>query len=270
MNLKSDKNPLYFDIHSHINFSQFDEDRDEIIREMKNRNIWTITVGTDEKTSKEAVDLADKHENIFATVGIHPTDKEGFDRDYFEELVSNEKVVGVGECGLDYFRIEKDDSSEKDRQRKLFIEQVEFALQKNLPIMIHGRPSPKNMDAYEDMLDILEDFKSDVSLRGDVHFFVGDIEIARKFLDLGFYISFDGPITFTKEYDEVVRFAPLDRICVETDAPFAAPAPYRGKRNNPLYVKEIVERVAEIRDEDINSVKDTLVINALKLWNISV
>jgi TatD DNase family protein len=209
---------------------------------------------------------------VFATVGVHPTDwEEGFDEEEFEELISHPKVVGVGECGLDYFRIEADDKKTKDKQRDLFIRHIEFANQHEKPLMIHGRPKAGSMDAYEDIINILLDsgFKINESeFLGNIHFFVGNTEIARKFLDMGFTISFDGPITFTREYDEVIKYVPLERIMAETDAPFAAPVPYRGKRNSPLYIKEIYKAIAEIRGEDPEIVRNQLTQNALNYWNL--
>ncbi len=241
------------DIHSHLNFSQFDEDRDAIIAKMKEEGMATISVGTDKKTSKEVVDLAAQHENLFATIGIHPThieESEGvwetFDESYYESLLSP-KVVAVGECGLDYFR----PPVNVDKQKELFVAQIDFAMKHDLPLMIHGRPSKGTMDAYEDIIEILLASRSSHpasdALRGNIHFFVGDIPTAKKFLDLGFTLSFDGPITFVSDYDETIAFVPEDMIMAETDAPFAAPAPHRGKRNEPSYVTHIIKRIAEIR-----------------------
>lgn len=237
---------------------------------MHDEGIWTITVGTGLKTSEEAVQLAEKHDHVFATVGVHPTDwEEGFDEKEFERLIPHPKVVGVGECGLDYFRIEADDTKAKDKQRDLFIRHIEFANQHEKPLMIHGRPKAGSMDAYEDMLDILSNYQlSTTNFQGNIHFFVGDKKVAKDFLDEGFTISFDGPITFTREYDEVIKYVPLERIMAETDAPFAAPVPYRGKRNSPLYIKEIYKAIAEIRGEDLAIVRNQLTQNALNYWNL--
>lgn len=254
-------NPFtYFDIHSHLNFSQFDEDRDGIVKKMQAESIGTICVGTNLETSKESVKLAREHDHIFATIGIHPTDwEEEFNEGEFGNLLGD-GVVGIGECGLDYFR----DDSHKSEQKKLFESQIAFAVTHDLPLMLHGRPRAGSMDAYEDMLEVLEG--NDVS--GHVHFFAGTIDIARRFLDLGFTIGFDGPITFAREYDEVIRFIPLDMICAETDAPFAAPLPFRGKRNSPLYVPHVIDAIAKIREGDRNEVREATVRNALRVFKI--
>lgn len=243
-------NISYYDIHSHLNFSDFDEDRTHVIARMEREGVGTITVGTDMQASREAVALAKKHPHLFASVGIHPTHDEAFDAEALEELAKSEKVVALGECGLDYFRIADDDVATKERQRVLFEVHIALAKKLNLPLMIHGRPSAKTMDAYEDIVAILT---AHAGVRGNAHFFVGSTDIARKFLDIGFTMSFDGPVTFTQEYDEVIRFIPEDMLMAETDAPFAAPVPYRGKRNEPLYVREITKRLALVRgvDEDM-------------------
>ncbi|MEX0934805.1 MAG: TatD family hydrolase [Candidatus Paceibacterota bacterium] len=250
----------HFDIHSHLNFSQFDDEREDIIEQMRGEGIGTICVGTGLQTSKESIALAQEHEHIFATVGVHPTDwEEGFDENIFTPLLG-ERVVGVGECGLDYYR----DDSHKKEQKELFEAQIAFAQQHSLPLMLHGRPKAGSMDAYEDMLEILEGNE----VRGHVHFFAGNIDIAKQFVDRGFTIGFDGPITFTQEYDEVIRYIPLDMLCVETDAPFAAPEPYRGRRNSPLYVKHVLERVAEVRSESYEEIREATVENALRVFDI--
>ncbi|MCI0619641.1 TatD family hydrolase [Candidatus Wolfebacteria bacterium] len=265
--------PRYFDAHSHLNFKQYGADRDDVIARMQDEGVWTITVGTDTVTSREAVALAEGHEHLFATVGVHPTDWEsGFDADVFRIFAKNKKVVAVGECGLDYYRLKTGDQRQKTGQEELFESQIQLALEQDLPLMVHARPSAGTMDAYNDVVDTLTSyFNTHTSkLRGNVHFFVGDTDIAAKFLDMGFTLSFDGPITFTREYDEVVRYVPLDMLLAETDAPFAAPEPYRGKRNEPVYVKEIVRAIANIRKEDEEEVRRTLVENTLRVFHITL
>ena len=267
----------YFDAHSHLNFPQYDEDREEIIKDMKSLGFATICVGTDKKTSKESVDLANRHENIWATIGVHPTDStEGFDSNEYSNLLSD-KVVGVGECGLDYFRLAQTNAdgtqtnAEKVRQKDVFERQIQFALENNLPLMLHMRPSAGTMDAYIDGLLILESYVKDhgEKVRGNSHFFVGDIDISKKFLNIGFTMSFDGPITFASDYDEVIRYIPEDMILAETDSPFASPVPHRGQRNSPLYVKYIMERIANIRGEDVGVLSKILVNNTLRVFSIN-
>jgi TatD DNase family protein len=249
--------PKYFDIHSHLNFSDYDSDRKAVIIRLKETKTYTITVGTDYESSVKAVDLADRHPEIYACIGIHPVDKsESFEVDKFENLIQHPKVVAVGECGLDFYHADK--VKDYERQKKLFLDQVKFALEHDKPIMIHTR------NAYEEILTILESMKTS-KLRGNVHFFAGDVAIAERFFKLGFTVSFTGAITFTHDYDEVIKYAPLDKIMSETDSPYVAPVPYRGKRNEPSYVSEVVDRIAEIKAEDKDIVRTALVNNALSM-----
>lgn len=258
--------PEYFDTHSHLNFENFDPDRDEIIADLKKEGVWTVTVGTGVEDSRSAIALAEKHDHLFATVGIHPT-HEWKDEDFavIDELASHKKVVAIGECGLDFYRGPVDEEN-KFRQGQAFARHIEIALKHDKPLMIHCR------NAYEEALSILSAFKTDHALgsrlRGNMHFFAGSPEIAKKFLALGFTLSFAGPITFARDYDEVIRNTPLESILSETDSPFAAPVPYRGKRNQPAYVKEIVKKIAEIRGDDLEIVQKTLVLNAKKAFGL--
>lgn len=261
-------NIKYFDIHSHLNFKDFDENRDEIIDEMKKENIATIAVGTSQSDSLEVVELAQKYENIFACIGVHPADDSifaEFDKKFFDDLAKNKKVVAIGECGLDYFRDQNEDLKEK--QKEIFVKHVEIAIENDLPLMIHARPTKNTMNAYEDVLDILESYKQKSSnLFGNFHFFVGDLNIAKRALSIGFTMSFDGPITFARDYDEVIKFLPIESIMAETDSPFASPIPFRGKTNNPTNVKFIYEKIAEIRGEDIEIVRNKINENARRVF----
>lgn len=255
------------DIHSHLNFSQFDEDREAIIAEMKEKGIATITVGTDKTTSRESVELAQKHDNIYATIGVHPTHIEEsvgvwevFDKVYYESLLSP-KVVAVGECGLDYFRPPVD----KEKQKALFIQQIEFGQTHQLPLMLHCRASKGTQDAYEEALDILAQYPG---VKGNFHFFAGNTAVAKRVIDAGFSVSFDGPVTFVDEYDEVIKSIPDDMIMVETDAPFAAPVPHRGKRNSPLFVTHIADHIAELRGVDRDEFRAQTVENARRVFGM--
>lgn len=256
--------PEYFDIHSHLDFKDYDLDREAVIEELKKNNVWAINVGVNFETSKSAVALAEKHENLFATIGLHPHDDltESFNEKEYEKLVVHPKVVAIGECGLDYAR--KPEASEITRQKAEFEKQIEFTLKHNKPLMIHCR------DAYPDVLEILKSKQQTYGekIRGNFHFFTSPIEIAKKCLEIGFTVSFTGPITYGNQYDEVVKYVPLDRMMAETDAPFAAPVPFRGKRNNPLYVREIVKRIAEIKALPLETVQSALVQNARNLFKI--
>ena len=251
-------NPKYIDIHSHLNLNQFDSDREEVIHKLKDNNIWTITVGTDYKSSLLAVELANKHDNLFACIGLHPSDVliEEFNYSDMLFLSQNKKVIAIGECGLDYFR--DDDEDFKIKQKEIFKLHIKLALKTNKPLMIHARPSKGTMDAYIDVLDILESYKNDNSkLNANFHFFAGDLNIAKRAIRLSFTLSFDGPITFSHDYDEVIKETPIESIMAETDSPFAAPVPYRGKRCEPYMVKEMIKRIAELKgltEEETNKI----------------
>lgn len=261
----------YFDVHSHLNLHEFDADRDEIIALLDAAVTGTITVGVDLEMSRAAVALADAHPHLYACIGLHPVDDPsgGFDSSAFRELALHPKTVAIGECGLDYFRLEGEANDEKSRQREIFAAQIALATNVGKPLMLHCRPSKGTMDAYEDALAMLEQAKmSHPDLSGNAHFFVGNQDVAKRFLALDFTMSFPGVITFSSDYDDVIRMLPLESILSETDAPYAAPVPYRGKRNSPLYVKEVVERIAAIRDEDPEVVRNALVENAKRMFRI--
>jgi len=234
-------------------------------------------VGTQFDTSRSAVELAKKYDDVYATIGLHPihTAKsyhdekeigeggkeftsrgEIFDKERYRSLAKNEKVIAIGECGLDYYRI---DESTKEVQMRAFIEQIELAGEIKKPLMLHIR------NAYDDALEVL---RAHAGVRGDVHFFAGDWEVAKKFLELGFTLSFTGVITFARDYDEVIRNTPLDMLLSETDAPYVTPVPYRGKRNEPSYVPLVVQKIAEIRGEDTERVAAALMENARRVFGI--
>ena len=259
----------YIDIHSHLHFKDFDSDRHDVLNMMKEEGIATIAIGTDYEESQKAIKLAEENENIYATIGFHPADHSTdiFDYDKFLELARHKKVVAIGECGLDYFHHTKS----KDEQVRLFKDHIRIAEEIDKPLMLHVRPK-EGMDAYNEAIDILkeEKKKSGGKLKGNFHFFVGDLETVKKVLDLGFTVSFSGVITFVKDYIDVVKFVPLDMIHAETDSPYVAPVPFRGKRNSPLYVKSIVEKIANIKGLDIEEVKAQLIKNAKRDFDIKV
>lgn len=279
-NLKEIK---YIDCHSHPHDEKYKRegvDVDKVLNDLKLDGGATISIGTDFVLSVEAFELAKKHDNVWCTIGVHPADNhaESFDARFEDLYLENkEKIVGVGECGLDYYYFEKNYltqpllekersiEQEKKRQKILFRQQIEFALKYDLPLVIHGRPSRNSMDAYRDVLDMLEENKG---VRGHAHFFVGNLEIAKRFLGLGFLVSFDGPITFTKEYDEVIKFLPIENIMIETDSPYAAPTPYRGQTNFPIYVKEVAKKIAELKNLPVDEVLEITKNNAIRLFNL--
>lgn len=259
--------PKFFDIHSHINFLDYGVDLPAVLARMKEKSVWTITVGASLETSISAVECADKNDGVFASIGKHPLEEPQnfFDEKKFAALVSHPKVVAIGECGLDYGKPGVVDDAEKARQKKDFEMQINFAIKHNKPLMLHVR------NAHNDVLDILNSKKREHGdkLRGNVHFFSGSTEIEKKYLDLGFSVSFTGVITFVKDYDEAVKYAPLDMIMSETDAPLVAPIPHRGKRNEPAYVEHVVEKMAQIKGKTAEEMQKIVVENALRIFNIS-
>lgn len=265
--------PQFFDIHAHMNDARFDADRNNVFARMRERNVWAIQVGTDRKSSQDAAMMAAfVDDGVYAAIGIHPNDdrNERFDADLFAQMLGP-RVVAVGECGFDYSRLGDmpDALAEKARQKELFGAQIDFALAHDLPLMLHVRDSDKaRADAHRDVLSLLNEYKKEAGerLRGDVHFFSQTIDIAREYFDLGFTVSFTGVITFSNEYDEVVRRAPLNKIMAETDCPYATPVPYRGKRNEPIFVEEVVKKIAEIRGEDFETVRSALAENAIRMF----
>lgn len=267
----------YFDAHTHVNFVAYNDDRDEVIQRAKDAGVGMNVVGTQIDTSREAVALAEQHDHIYATIGLHPVHTaksyhdekelgeggkeftsrgEQFDAAAYEVLARHERVIAIGECGLDYYRVEE---TTKDVQTKAFIQHIELANKIGKPLMLHIR------NAYEDALEVL---KAHAKVRGDVHFFAGDWDTAKKFLDIGFTLSFTGVLTFTHDYDEVVKNEPLDMLLSETDAPYITPVPHRGKRNESSYVPYVVRAIAGIRGEDEDVVREQLLQNAKRLFNI--
>lgn len=262
--------PKYFDVHSHVTFKDYDQDLEEVLQRMRDESIWTTTVGVNYATSEEAVRFGSEREGFFAIVGLHPNDapQETFSESAYRELLESPKVVGIGECGYDYFRLTGNIEAEKKRQWREFEKQMECAITYDKPLMIHCRPSKGTVDAYLDILKVLEVRVKQVGekLRGNIHFFVGNVDVARRFYQIGFSTSFTGVLTFAREYDEVIRFAPLDMLLTETDAPYASPVPFRGRRNEPTYVKYVVEAIAGIRKAPSETVREATVQNALKMF----
>lgn len=255
----------FFDIHSHIQFPPYESDREEVIARMEREEVGTIVVGTGKDSSEKATALAVAHEGVFASVGLHPNDTahEIFDEVFFRELLSQEKVVAVGECGLDYFRTERTKENKK-RQKEILERHIELAVEFDKPLMIHCR------DAYDDLITILTQKKKEHGgrLRGNIHFFAGNLDVAQKFLALDFTLSFTGVITFTHDYDEVVKNIPLEMIMTETDCPYVTPVPHRGKRNEPAYVVEVVKKISEIRGESFEKVRDQVRENVRQVFNV--
>ena len=258
----------YIEIHCHLDFPDYGEEIAGVLARMKEGEVGAITIGPDLESAKRAVKIAEENENIWACIGVIPSDNdtEIFDEKEFEKLVIHPKVVAIGECGLDFFRTKPESLvKEKERQERLFKQQIEFALKYDKPLMLHCR------NTYDDVLDILESYKKvegGEKLSGNAHFFAGTVEQAKRFLDLGFTCSFTGVITFANNYDEVVRSLPLESIMSETDSPFVAPVPHRGKRNEPTYVVEVVKKLAEIRKEDEEVLRQKMIENAKRVFGL--
>src|SRR3989344_1252651 len=254
-----------FDTHSHIQYNKFDDDRVEVLQRAKDSGVKMICVGTDYEMSQKAIYLAEKHEGIWASVGLHPNDNldEKYDSNVYEELARHPKVVAIGEIGLDYYRTP--DEEQQRIQKARFQEQISLAVRLNKPLIIHCR------EAHTDMIEVIGNWKLEIgnsALRGVIHSFTGTREEAQKYLELGFYIGLNGIITFTDQYNEIVENIPLKRILLETDAPFLTPIPHRGKRNEPSYVKFVAERIAEIKKLSLAEVESVTDMNAKELFNL--
>lgn len=266
----------YIDIHSHLNLHPLDKNQEAILAKMKELGVATITVGVDYETSAEAVKLANENEGFYACVGLHPNDlpagdagnmTEVFDKQKYTELARDPRVVAIGETGLDYFRDQSDEN--KKRQKEIFIKHIEIAIELGKPLMIHSRASRGTMDAYTDTLEILKEYKAKhQTLHANFHFFAGDMNVLDKIVMLDFSISVDGPITFTNDYNDVIKNVPLDLLMAETDAPFAAPVPHRGKTCEPWMVTEVYRQIANIRGEDQEKVREQINQNARRIFKL--
>ena len=247
------------DTHCHIEKEDYDK-IEEILEECKKNGISKIIVsGCELETSREAVRLANKYDEVYATVGFLPETLENekeCDINELEKLIQNKKVVGIGETGLDYYCY-KDN---KEEQKKLFIAQIELAIKYNKPIVIHCR------EAIQDCYDIIKQYKN---LRGTMHCYSGSMEMAREFVKLGLHISVGGVSTFknSKNIKNVIKEIDLEYILLETDSPFLTPEPYRGKRNYPYYIGYVAEKIAELKNVDVEIVKTTTSSNAYRLFD---
>lgn len=256
----------HFDAHTHAQFPAYDEDRSEVIARAFDAGIGMINVGADKASSLAAVQLAHKYEKgVYATIGLHPTETtEGFDYAFYKTLAEDDKVVAIGECGLDFFRIEEgaDTNKIKELQRELFLEQMKLSHELQKPLMIHCR------NAIPELIEFLHTHKNYLVNGSVMHFFAGTPEEAKKLLDLGFYFTFGGVITFVREYDETVRVLPIDRILSETDAPYVAPIPHRGKRNEPSYVLKVEKKLAELKGVVQETMANQILKNTEKVFGV--
>lgn len=248
------------DTHAHLDFSDFDLDREDLIKKCAEQKITIINPGTDLKTSKSAIDLANQYENVYAGIGLHPSDSHepDFDCVAYKQLI-NSKVVAIGEMGLDFWYLEKEEALKKaeiKRQKEIFIKQLDLANEMDLPTIIHCRV------AFNETLEILKPRKN----RGVIHCFTGTWEQAQQFLDLGFYLGING-IIFKMNLEEVIKNCPIDRILLETDCPFLAPPQFE-KRNSPLALNMIAEKVAKLRNMGVNELIEATDLNAKTLFNV--
>ena len=284
---------MFIDTHAHVNFNAFKDDADEVVRRSLDNETWMILVGSEFKTSNRALNLANKYQRgVYAAIGLHPIHlEEGlvdsqeednsysftprfeeFDYGSYEKLAKFEKVVAIGEIGLDYYHLDptKDITATKKKQQEVFAQQLLLARSLNLPVILHCR------QAHDDLLMILQDFKKEYGHLipadrpwGVVHCFSGDEDLAWKYFQLGLLISFTGLITFSKQWDDLIRKMPLDKFMIETDCPYMTPEPYRGQRNEPILVKLVAKRIAEIKNLTIEKIAELSANNAKKLFNIS-
>src|SRR3989338_926985 len=290
---------MLIDYHAHVNFNAYKDDADEVIKRALESGVFMVLVGSQIDTSRRAVEMAAKYEKgVWASVGLHPihleqmevdeeeshfaTRAEVFDTAAYRELAQHEKVVAIGECGLDYYHTPSPQSSPSGRgqgeggwrqkQHTTLRKHLDLADELDLPLILHCRGSAKDPeDAYRDMLAILREYveAGKIVRHGSIHCFVSTLPIAREFVDLGFHVGFTGVITFPKaeKYAEVIRGIPLERILVETDCPYLTPVPYRGKRNEPLFVRYVAEKVAEIKKLVKHAVENQLFANTMKVFN---
>jgi len=247
------------DTHAHLNTEDYQEDlEDVLIRSKMNDVNQIIVIGMDEETNLKAIELAEEHDMLFATVGVHPGYVDNQTTDHLESLLNKKKVVAIGECGIDlHWR-----QDNYELQRSIFIEQIELAKRFKLPLVIHTRSS------FEEAYQCLVSSKGKVT--GVFHCFSSNLKDAKRAIDLGFYIGIDGPITFKKAEDlvDIVQNIDLKHILVETDSPYLAPMPYRGKRNEPAHTKYVVEKIAEIKKISVEEVMKQTTENAYNLFNL--
>lgn len=249
------------DTHCHPQFPQYDSDRDEIMRRALDSGIGMICVGTDLETSKRAIELSTKYEGVYASVGLHPNDNldEEYDEDEYRVLVQHPKVVAIGEIGLDYYRTIEPDKREFQKLR--FLRQLELTHVADKPLIIHCR------SAHSEMEKILK-IKFG-TIRGVIHSFNGSVTEARAYLDVGFYLGLNAIVSFSKDYEAMVKSLPGERILLETDSPYLAPAPHRGKRNEPGYITAVGNFIAEVRGDKSEELFRVTTANAGTLFGIN-
>lgn len=265
---------MLIDSHAHLNFAAYQDDREEVIKRCQDKGLRVINVGAQFATSKLAVKLAQQYDFLYATVGLHPIHvfDEEFNIDEYQKLIDGQqRVVAIGECGYDYFYIKesgKNFTEVKDKQTEVFLKHIELAKNNNLPLMLHGRKG-EDKNANIDIVNIL---KEQDCHRGLIHCFDGDMEEALGYMELGFYIGITGIITFKRKAEglqEIVTTLPLDKLIINTDCPYLAPEPYRGRRNQPIYVEYVARKIAELKNMSYDEVVEQTGQNSIKLFNLT-
>src|SRR3989338_6660162 len=267
---------IIFDSHCHPQFPQYDKDREEMLKQTLEACVNMICVGTDLETSKQGIELAQKYDNIWVTVGAHPNDifENNLINSSYDEFIRFDKVIGIGEVGLDYYRTPELEKQKK--QKEIFEQFINLAQRAKKPMILHFRDSPKGSSGrvHKDALEILPK-----DITGVSHSFTGNLEEAKEYINRGMYLGFNGIITFPPSRkatagtvpgmcDEVVKYTPLEQILLETDAPYLTPEPYRGQRNEPAYVIEVAKKVAELKSIPIEEVIEQTTNNCKNLFNI--
>jgi TatD DNase family protein len=293
----------FFDAHTHVQFAAYDADRETVILRAKDAGVRFVNVGTQKDTSRRAVEIAEQYDGVYAAVGLHPVHTsrsfhdadelggdaatkgftsrgEVFDAEYYRKLASHPKTVAIGECGLDYFHFSETESrdAQMKKQKDAFLAQIDLAAEVKKPLMIHCR------EAFGDLIEILKstDFRRSLphaATRGGngnvIHFFTGTLVDMKELLDLGFSFTFGGAITFPprkkeakNQYHELIRGIPIDRILSETDAPYVAPAAHRGKRNEPAFVVDVVEKLAELKNVSVDQMAAQIRENAQRIFGV--
>jgi len=277
----------FLDAHTHVQSLIYEADRDAVILRARDARVSMVNAGTQTTTSRAAIELAEKNDGTWATVGFHPLhcnehwyhdlaeqvspEREIFDADVFRKLAAHPKVVAIGECGLDYYRLdEKSAEKDKEKQKEVFIAQIEIAREAKKPIVVHCR------DAFPDLIALLTTYDVPRTASfGIIHFFTGTSADAKALLDLGFAFTFGGATTFPPRkgqtvgaYDEIIKMIPLDCILSETDAPYVAPASHRGERNEPAYVVEVVHKLAELKGISVDQMAETIWENGKRILGL--
>lgn len=278
---------MLIDTHAHLNFSAFDKDRDKVIKKCLDNNVWVVNVGTNLKTSREVIEIAQKYEKgIYASIGLHPINletglvkmradvnekksiEEDFDYETYKNLAQSKKIVAIGEIGLDYYwkpKTKKKKELFKDKQRELLLQQLKLAKELNLPVIFHCRM------ANHDLFRILSDNSDLRPKKAVAHSFVGTVDDIKKHLDLGYYIGFNGIIFKNIEnidFEKVIKITPLDKILIETDCPYLAPPQVQTKRNEPIFVKYIAKEIAKIKNLNFEQLVEATTKNAREFFNI--